>query len=1174
MPDFVADGQPFETPIGAASDGYAQTSPPAGSEIAAQFHNLSLSEGLLRAAQRGQYAGSSWFDRALVVSGAAETGQVVEPPIETPMLSADEANKRYAPEGTTITDHPLPEGVAQSIGEARRQEIERESVMSRFAGAHSVPTTFATGLVGFIADPLNASTMFLPGIGEEAVLAGAGRVGLATSGIAARTLARVGAGAASGALAQAPLSLARYGLGQEEASDYGLRDVFTDLMYGAAGGAITHAALGTIGDVLRARRGAAGRPPEGAAIPAEAPSPEAESVLTADATSKADAMRAAVAQIVDGRPVDIDDFFPPPPATATAVGRFMDHPMLPEALPDAASLGLDETAIARRVDPDTFAELDRLSQRRDNLRRWLDELEAPRSSMAEGAAPHGAAVAALDSQLADLRVQIESANQRMAKVYGSRVADLLEQRDQLAGERGQAITEITARDTPDMARVRQALADTDYRMRDLAPRVAAAREQARGQMADTVSARAAEQQRSGAAAQAAFMRPVMVPPGTLPAIEPRTPTIDLAAIAERQRDLRGNGFAPGIPQAEFRALNEELYQPKPPAAAEPGERSPARSMPQRRPADASARAPDTPAASAARAAPEPAAAPAPGEPIRSEIPASVQSFRPGDLTVDARRFQFKEGGDEAGVSGRLRGVTSWDPIKAGMGIVYEDADGARYIVDGHQRLALARRSAEADPGQNPQLHGWVLRAADGVSADEARIIAAAKNIAEGTGTAVDAAKVLRDRPDLVAQLPPRSELVRQARGLVNLDDHAFRLVINDVVPPNYAAIVGRLVPDNARMQGALLELLAKTDPENAVQAEAIVRQGILAGTRAETQGSLFGDQEVVSSLYLDRAKILDRAMKLLRRDRRVFATLVQEQETLEAAGNRLAADVNQRRATADAQAAEILQLLASRHGPVSDALSAAARRSRDTGNIAEAVREFAGALRREAESGNLARLGDGLARSGDDVGAENTAGAGGRDSAGLRPGDTAAITERIGVVIDAARRPELQDLAAETGIPTRGHTDDEFYEAVVEHLGPAQSEQRAATFAAAADQDFEAAERARTEWTAQGDQFVLPGAERSAQQAAIAREVEARGKIAPRAPQEAPGGMFAPREAGQPGLFDHELAEAERQLDASGGTLLPEEQAELTRTAVGLEHADNIEQAAQAAAECLGRGGA
>ncbi|MGC2521478.1 MAG: LPD38 domain-containing protein [Stellaceae bacterium] len=489
--------------------------------------------------------------------------------------------------------------------------------------------------------------------------------------------------------------------------------------------------------------------------------------------------------------------------------------------------------------------------------------------------------------------------------------------------------------------------------------------------------------------------------------------------------------------------------------------------------------PVPPAAASAAEAPPPSPAPIEPEPtpagfesglepispaIPSDVPNGIRAFRPGDLTIDADRFQFKAGGDEAGVTDRLQGVTNWDPVKAGLSLVWEDNGGQHFIVDGHQRYGLAQRIADADPAQDPKLNSIVVREADGVSDIEARAMAAAKNIAEGTGTAIDAAKVLRDQPELIKDLPPRSELVRQAGGLANLADEPFRAIVNQVVPPNYGAIVGRLAPEDPKLQGALVDLLAKTEPANATQAEAIVRQGMAAGTRTETQASLFGDQEIVSSLYADRAKVLDRSLRELKRDQQVFSTLVRDQDIVQAVGNRLEASANAQRLAADQQAVQILQILANRRGALSDALSAAARRAAD-GDSGGAVRDFVAAIRSQAESGDLVRAADGLGRGRVEVAGEDAA--------------------------------HIVDPSAPIGSPA--------------------AEQRAAGDAAA----VVAETQARTpvvEQTDQGAQLVMPGAERSAQQAMAAREAAGHGRIAPPAPQAAPGGMFVRPEPGQPGF--------------------------------------------------------
>jgi hypothetical protein len=399
----------------------------------------------------------------------------------------------------------------------------------------------------------------------------------------------------------------------------------------------------------------------------------------------------------------------------------------------------------------------------------------------------------------------------------------------------------------------------------------------------------------------------------------------------------------------------------------------------------------------------------------AQIPPQLRSFAPGELRVDPQRFQFKSGADAAGVGDRLQGVTQWDPLKAGLAIVFEDRDGAHWIADGHQRLGLATRIESADPAQQPRLNAWVLREADGITDATARAYAAAKNIAEGTGTAIDAAKVLRDQPDLLPGLPPRSELVRQAKGLMTLDGEAFGKVVNELVPANYGAIVGRLAPEDGAMQNALIDLLAKTQPENAVQAEAVVRQGLDAGLRRETQGTLFGDEDLVSSLYLERARILDRAVKLLRRDRTVFQSLVDNRKIVEELGNQLAADENLRRAAIDGHAAQILQTLANRKGPLSDALTAAARDlAEGRAGLAAVSRDFVAAIRRSAADGTLGRSADGgsaspVAAPGEGRPAPDTAGRGAEPAAApveqaprdVSPAEEARAAERVAEAIRA-----------------------------------------------------------------------------------------------------------------------------------------------------------------------------
>jgi hypothetical protein len=328
---------------------------------------------------------------------------------------------------------------------------------------------------------------------------------------------------------------------------------------------------------------------------------------------------------------------------------------------------------------------------------------------------------------------------------------------------------------------------------------------------------------------------------------------------------------------------------------------------------------------------------------------------PANIQVDAETFQFKAGGDEFGVSKRLQGITKWDPIKSGTVTVFEYADGRQFIADGHQRLGLAKRLSAQDPTQDIALYGFILREKDGITPEMARVIAAVKNISEGTGTAIDAAKILRMDPTQIGELPPSSALVQQAQGLVLLSDEAFSSIVNGVLNPKYGSIVGKLIEDPGLQLNAI-QILNKTDPSNAFQAESIVRQIRETGGEKITQESLFGEELFVESYFIERAKILDNTIKALRRDKAAFNTLVKNASKMEDAGNVLARNENIRRAENDEKAIAIIQALANKAGPLSDALTAAARTARDTGSYRQSTEGFLDAVRRSIESGDIDRV--------------------------------------------------------------------------------------------------------------------------------------------------------------------------------------------------------------------------
>ena len=357
---------------------------------------------------------------------------------------------------------------------------------------------------------------------------------------------------------------------------------------------------------------------------------------------------------------------------------------------------------------------------------------------------------------------------------------------------------------------------------------------------------------------------------------------------------------------------------------------------------------------------------APGEvkPVELDnLDGTVFRVDPREIEVDAKLFQFRSVVDEFGVGERLQNMTKWDDNMSGIVQTYEFKDGRQFIVDGHQRLGLAKRIMANDPSQKITLYARKWREADGITPQGAMIKASLINIGntvEGSPQMIlDAAKILRIAPDeLRGVLPPQAPFVRAANNIAALSDDAFMMVINDVVPVNQAAIIGRLVKDPEK-HTAIMRILSETSPSNLTQAETIIRQARELEFRAETQDTLFGEEFLLESLFKERAKVLDKAMATLRKDRAVFNTLVKNEENIEASGNQLSTSTNQQRAATDGQALQIIQATANRKGALSDALTAAAEVYRDGGNLAAASREFADAVRRGIERGDLDGMGAG-----------------------------------------------------------------------------------------------------------------------------------------------------------------------------------------------------------------------
>lgn len=330
---------------------------------------------------------------------------------------------------------------------------------------------------------------------------------------------------------------------------------------------------------------------------------------------------------------------------------------------------------------------------------------------------------------------------------------------------------------------------------------------------------------------------------------------------------------------------------------------------------------------------------APGQPSPTPSRMTPQRVPVADIQVDPEAYQFRTNVNQDGVDSRLEGVEKWDDLRAGNLVLHERLDGTLYAADGHHRINLARQL------EQPDVNALVLREADGVTVEDARIEAATANIAAGNATAIDAAKVFRNtdvKPvEAISRfdLPRKSPVVRDGIDIAKLANDAFGSVLNGVVTEKDGAAIGRAFSDPDQ-QMAAIEVFQRVKPSNENQRALLaneVRQAGFARSQSE-QGGLFGD-DPAESLIGERVRVMDNLRQSLVRDRRLFATLNENAKTAEKAGNRIAKDRNSALQDASAEAVALLER-ATTTPEINQQINDAARRVKDGEPLASVTREL------------------------------------------------------------------------------------------------------------------------------------------------------------------------------------------------------------------------------------------
>lgn len=323
------------------------------------------------------------------------------------------------------------------------------------------------------------------------------------------------------------------------------------------------------------------------------------------------------------------------------------------------------------------------------------------------------------------------------------------------------------------------------------------------------------------------------------------------------------------------------------------------------------------------------AAQPPEEPAPTAEPKKPKAPKPGtfavvrtdSLSIDPARFQFKQKVNQAGVTAELAKVKEFNPDFAGViSVWYDPNDGLTYVINGHHRFELARRTGY------PQLAVRYLAAKD---EKEVRAKGALINIAEGRGTALDAAKFLRDSgrtaEDLYAHgISPDGALARDAGILTKLNDAAFERLTRGALDQSMALAVAKHLADPAR-QEKLFRLIARKEEDGKEftnrHVEEMARQ-MAAAPSTTTTATLWGDEVSEDDAFLERADLAAHVRAELAKEFHDYGALSSERRAgaTKEAGNVLNVEENRKRAAEAEVNKHAYDTLAHRKGAVADAL--------------------------------------------------------------------------------------------------------------------------------------------------------------------------------------------------------------------------------------------------------------
>lgn len=280
---------------------------------------------------------------------------------------------------------------------------------------------------------------------------------------------------------------------------------------------------------------------------------------------------------------------------------------------------------------------------------------------------------------------------------------------------------------------------------------------------------------------------------------------------------------------------------------------------------------------------------------------STRPISPQEINVDPQRFQFKRDVNaQTGAGSAISDIKQWNENLAGRITIWQDKEGKMWVVNGHHRLAAAKKL------DVPYLDAKILKEIDGITANDAMVIGAKINLAEGRGTALDGAKVFRNGNYTIKDLEEsglslKEKLIKDSYNIAQLNDNVYSGAVNGLITDNEASIIGREFPkgskDAAPNQDAIFAYVLKNNPtlDNLKEyADMLKNADVIEGV-GSTQITLEGlGMPTITNTVETKMNVISSVKKLFSREKQLFGKLVNSKNADIAlkAGNLLDADAN------------------------------------------------------------------------------------------------------------------------------------------------------------------------------------------------------------------------------------------------------------------------------------------